>query len=51
MNSITNWQCIATIFSLNFMNAKKRNRMTKLQKKQKQTDFLTPAAAQVEVEV
>lgn len=31
MNSITNWQCIATIISLNFINAKKHNRMTKLQ--------------------
>lgn len=31
MNTITNWQCIAPIFSLNFINANKHNRMTKLQ--------------------
>lgn len=31
INSITNWQCIAPIFSLNFMNVNERKRMRKLQ--------------------
>lgn len=53
MNSITNWQCIASIFSLNFINVNKCKRMRKLQniiingKKTQKTPtiVLTPEAA------
>lgn len=52
MNSIRNWQCIAHIISLNFINVKKHNRMIKLQIILKQKEnVLTPEAAQAVVEV